>query len=408
MFHPAGPRVAQPWIGAPSHDNLICRRVDPASNSGKRLCLLSSIRIVLLLANTLQIHSWNSCDLVVFIRPFNTTVVEIASSGVAVKSCTVWAAVRLSGLLAGTGWKMRAGARPHGYCLRLSSGCPAKRLGSMAAGLICSTIWLLVGVGAGQRGYWLKLAAGCHLELATVLLVRAGQRMLAGAGAAHTGWSWTTGLPSGTGAGDCRLELDHGAATWNWQQGCWLALESGGELAGAESRLRARAGPWLPAGQRLSAGSGERGCSLESTAWLLAGAGRHGSLSELENLAVSVNKVRRRENETGLCDSSRRSLSVLAMVIHIELNVLASISNYHPKLALRNWSIMTTGGGAENCKCGFKNCTLLDVYEESLNFERFYLYASRTAALQFLEEVEAGRRTTSVSASDFVPCSSQS
>ncbi|KAI3522107.1 hypothetical protein L1887_11586 [Cichorium endivia] len=75
------------------------------SDSRKTLCLLSSVRIVLIIANNLRVCSWNSCELVFVLRPCNTVVVEIARSGVVVKSCTIWATVQLSGwtvwLLAG-------------------------------------------------------------------------------------------------------------------------------------------------------------------------------------------------------------------------------------------------------------------------------------------------------------------
>ncbi|KAI3518920.1 hypothetical protein L1887_07818 [Cichorium endivia] len=75
------------------------------SDSRKRLRLLSLVRIVLILASNLRVYSSTKYDLVVVIRPCNTVVVEIASSGVAIKSCTIWAAVQLSGwtawLLAG-------------------------------------------------------------------------------------------------------------------------------------------------------------------------------------------------------------------------------------------------------------------------------------------------------------------
>ncbi|KAI3519121.1 hypothetical protein L1887_08146 [Cichorium endivia] len=205
------------------------------SDSRKKLRLLSLVRVMLVLASDLRVCSSNKYGLVVVIRPFNTIVVEITSSGVAVKSCTISAAVRLSGWIA---WL--SGARQHvldDMAVSWSWSRTARLLAEAGRGLSSKT------TGTGPRGYLLELAvdrAANWLEL-----------------------SHDCGLELGRG---CRPELCHGAAIWNWQRSCRLAPERGSDLVGAEPRLWARAGQWLPAGQLQLGGSREHGCSLESTA----------------------------------------------------------------------------------------------------------------------------------------------
>ncbi|KAI3512517.1 hypothetical protein L1887_19833 [Cichorium endivia] len=211
-----GPRVAQPWIGALGPANLI--------DSGKRLCLLSSIRIVLLQASTLRVCSWSSCDLVVFIRPFNTTFVEIASGGVAVMTLLVGARQRL---LAGIREWLLARAEQR---LLLEFG--------LLMSLLENTLSL-----SDRHGF------SSTFKIDIILL-----RNVVSALPLPLFWKSRCWLELGNAY---RLDLDHGAAIWNWQWSYWLTLELGSELAGPGSRLRARARQWL------SAGSGERGCLLE-------------------------------------------------------------------------------------------------------------------------------------------------